>query len=581
MKPNGQVVIGIDGGGTRTRLVVVARPSGGVLESVNGPGVNPVQHGLDVTRARLTRMLKSQMTRWDVAAVGIGLAGVSASESLEAELTAVLGVPVRAVSDGLAALAAAFGLEPGTSVIAGTGSLVVSGRATGEIRRAGGYGYLVGDPGSALAIARRYWQTASGPARVPATVGEAARFAEIVDQLATDGDPLAHIAIRVEAGQLAQMAAKLIDATGNRCVSEHGAVIQRSPLFQAWFRTCLRAAVPDVEFLEAVNPPEVGAAWLASLQVGEPFALTKGSLVSDLQFHPTVLPEGIHSGTRGIDQLSTAQMARLMAHEDSWAVQAASLVSHRVAMVIDEVSARLARGGRLIYVGAGTSGRTAVMDAAECAPTFSAGPERISTLLAGGMEAILSAKEGAEDDEEAGRLAVSEAGIQSIDAVIGVTASGTTAFVRGALIEAQSRGAFVGSVTNNPETAGELPGLNVLCVTGAEVVAGSTRLKAGTSLKVILNAISTSVFVRRGRTLSNLMVGMRVSNRKLRRRAETILCEVAGLDLQTSRELLEQAEGALDVATVMAVKGLDQEQARAVLESVAGNVPAALDSFVD
>lgn len=239
------------------------------------------------------------------------------------------------------------------------------------------------------------------------------------------------------------------------------------------------------------------------------------------------------------------------------------------------VEARLDRGGRLGYAGAGTSGRLALQDAAELPPTF--GFERTVVLLAGGAEAGARAREGAEDDEEAARAAVDGAELGREDALIGVAASGTTPYTRAAVRRARERGAFTVGLANVPDAPllGEAD-VAVLLDTGPEVLSGSTRLAAGTAQKAALNALSTAVLVRLGGAYGNLMVGMRPSNEKLRRRAVAIVREATGADASRARAMLAACGDRVRDAIVATRLGLAPEEARARLEAAGERVRDAL-----
>ncbi len=237
---------------------------------------------------------------------------------------------------------------------------------------------------------------------------------------------------------------------------------------------------------------------------------------------------------------------------------------------------RLKRGGRLVYVGAGTSGRVAVQDGAELLPTFDWPRDRVVFAIAGGDGALVTSVEGAEDDTADGAEQMDKAGVGAADVVIGVAASGTTPFTLAALTRAAERGALTIAVANNPDTpllAAARHGIPIL--TGSELIAGSTRMKAGTAQKVVLNLISTGVMLRLGRVYRGMMVNMHVANAKLRRRAEDMVMRIAGCDEKTAAAALHDTDGDIKLATLVAL-GHGRNEAKALLDRNDGNLRQAL-----
>lgn len=257
------------------------------------------------------------------------------------------------------------------------------------------------------------------------------------------------------------------------------------------------------------------------------------------------------------------------------AVEAVANAEDDLARAADGIASRLQQGGRLLYAGAGTSGRIALQDAAELPPTF--GFQRAEVFLAGGARAGGTATEGAEDDIAAAQETIDAAAVGPDDALVGIAASGTTPYAIAAVARARQRGAFTVGIANNPGTkllsAAEV---GVLLDTGAEVLAGSTRLAAGTAQKVALNALSTAALVRLGGAYGNLMVGMRPANAKLRARAIDIVATAAGLDAAASGAVLDAAGGSVRAAILMARAGLDLEHAKALLAEHGDRVRDAL-----
>jgi N-acetylmuramic acid 6-phosphate etherase len=279
-----------------------------------------------------------------------------------------------------------------------------------------------------------------------------------------------------------------------------------------------------------------------------------------------------------LDQLPTAEVVRAVVrgHEDVLAAVAA--VEDAVARLADLVAERMDRGGRVIYAGAGTGGRVALLDAAEWGPTFSVPDGAVVALVAGADLPPGSAEEAAaEDDAEAGAAAVRTLSPSESDCVIGVSASGRTPYVLGAIAVAREAGALTAAVTSHPGSKlAAVVDLAIEVPVGPEVIAGSTRLKAGTAQKLVLNAFSTAVMVKRGRTVGNLMVGMRVANEKLRGRATTVCVAATGCTEAQARAALAAADDDLAVAVVSLVRGIPADEARRRLQATGGAVRAAL-----
>jgi N-acetylmuramic acid 6-phosphate etherase len=269
-----------------------------------------------------------------------------------------------------------------------------------------------------------------------------------------------------------------------------------------------------------------------------------------------------------IDRLPTEQIARLMNQADAAVPAAVAVAIPAVSAAIDAISTRMAAGGRLLYVGAGTSGRLAVLDASECPPTFGTDPELVQGVIAGGPDALTRSVEGAEDDADGGAAAMAGLEVGPLDSVVGLSASGRAPFVLGALAEARRRGALTAGLSCNqgtPLSAAAEHAIEV--VVGAEVVAGSTRLKAGTAQKLVLNMISTISMVRLGRTYGNRMIEMSAMNNKLADRAIRMVSDITGADRETAAKAVESADGQAKTAVVMIQHGLGAEEARALLES--------------
>jgi N-acetylmuramic acid 6-phosphate etherase len=275
-----------------------------------------------------------------------------------------------------------------------------------------------------------------------------------------------------------------------------------------------------------------------------------------------MLTEHIDPRFVDLDSWPTADMIEAMYDGQLAACAAIRPALPAINAAVDDAAAALRRGGRLVYVGAGTSGRIAVQDGAELRPTYDWPNDRIVFVMAGGMQAVLQSVEGAEDDEAKGAEAIADAKIDEGDVVIAVAASGTTPFTVGALHCARERAALCIAVANNRGAPLFEPAHHrILIETGTEVLAGSTRMQAGTAQKIVLNLFSTAVMVKLGRVYRGLMVSMRASNAKLLRRAEIIVAQIVGCDENDAAKLVERAEGDVKVAILL---GLGWEQADAI-----------------
>ena len=279
----------------------------------------------------------------------------------------------------------------------------------------------------------------------------------------------------------------------------------------------------------------------------------------------------------GLDQLDAAGIARLMNSQDAAiAAQVAGQIP-AIARLMEAMVERLRRGGRVLFTGAGTSGRLGVLDAAECVPTFQSPPGQISGLIAGGMGAMFRAVEGAEDSPELAATDLRSLGLDSRDCVIGIAASGRTPYVLGSLQEAGRTGALTGAIACVPSSRiGQLAEHVIEVVTGPEVLMGSTRLRAGTATKLVLNTLTTGAMILLGKTLGDLMVDLRASNEKLRLRSVRIVAMAASTDAQTAANALTQAGGEVKTAIVCLKSGMDPQRARACLQAAGGRVSEAL-----
>ncbi len=275
-----------------------------------------------------------------------------------------------------------------------------------------------------------------------------------------------------------------------------------------------------------------------------------------------------------VDRMSTQQIVDLINDEDQGVASAVGAQRAQIARAVDLVVEGLRRGGRLIYVRAGTSGRLGVLDATEMPPTYRTPPEMVQGVIAGGYDALLRAQEGAEDHPREGAAVMDERGVGPEDFVLGIATSGTTPFVHGALARARERGARTGFLLCTPPSD-ELLAIHDVVIAplvGPEVITGSTRMKAGTATKLVLNTLSTAAMVRMGKVYGNLMVDLQVTCRKLQGRAERILMDTLNLDQAAAARLLQESGGQVKTAIVMSRFSLDAQEAQRRLDAVGGAV---------
>ena len=287
--------------------------------------------------------------------------------------------------------------------------------------------------------------------------------------------------------------------------------------------------------------------------------------------------EGINPVTSMIDELPTEQMLALINQEDATVPAAVAAELPHIANAVEALHDVLASGGRMFYIGAGTSGRLGVLDASECPPTFGTDPELVQGYIAGGDIALRVAVEGCEDDGEEGRTLIDRIGVTSKDAVIGISASGSAAFVIEGLRRAGELGAVTICVANNKETKlAQVSQIAIAPVVGPEVIAGSTRLKSGTAQKLVLNMLTTGVMVKLGKTYNNLMVDMKASNKKLYDRAVRMVKLTTGAEQDTAEKALKDASMDCKLAIMMVKSGLSAEAASKVLIDCGGSLKKAI-----
>lgn len=291
------------------------------------------------------------------------------------------------------------------------------------------------------------------------------------------------------------------------------------------------------------------------------------------------LTEQRNPASREIDRLAPLEIVEVINSEDRGIAPAVYRERRAIATAIELAEAAFRQGGRLIYVGAGTSGRLGVLDASEMPPTFGTDPRMVVGIIAGGAAALTNAIEGAEDVPERGAAAMDEAAVEARDFVIGIATSGTTPFVHGALARARERGARTGFLLCTPpsEELRQTHDVVIAPLVGPEVVTGSTRMKAGTATKLVLNTISTGAMIRLGKVYGNLMVDLRATNEKLWDRGQRILVETLELDRATAADLLQRAGGSVKIAIAMCVLGFGADEARRHLDRQGGRLGDILE----
>lgn len=285
-----------------------------------------------------------------------------------------------------------------------------------------------------------------------------------------------------------------------------------------------------------------------------------------------------NAASEQLDQMSALEIVSLMNQEDQKVAQAVEKVLPEIAQAVDLIADALEKGRRLFYIGAGTSGRLGVLDAAECPPTFGTDPAQVQGMIAGGHTALTIAVEGAEDSFVMGQEDVRRAAVQAGDVVVGIAASGRTPYVIGALSEAMARQAVTVSLSCNPGSdIDQDADVSINLTVGPEVVTGSTRLKAGSATKMVLNMLTTASMVRVGKVYGNWMVNVQATNRKLRERAKQIVMQITGIDYAAAERVIAEAEGDVKLAIVMQKSGLPKAEAAERLRRAGNRVRPAIE----
>jgi len=572
-------ILGIEGGGTKTEWVLLTGEAD--ARTILSQGVLPAANLRLITDGAL-RQLFSVLPQ-EVTHVGVFLAGCATEE----DRTRLRGLaeqawPRAAVaigSDRDSGLATAFGETDGIAVIAGTGA-AVHGRKAGRVEKAGGWGQLLGDRGGGYDLAmqglrlvlthydlnQRITPLAEEILRTLALnrlqdlVGWAmqadkmsvARLAPAIFHAAKHGEPEMLATVQAGASVLAEftraVAQRLVFAGAP--VKLIGGLFTHHEEYAALYKYRLSILLPDAEVSVCPESGALGAAWLAEReQPGsrEPAAtLCANEAVGGPIDHAELAgaaTEQSNPRSANLEERSAGELVDLFTSEEAYVAQALAACREELVAAVDLVSAALRAGGRLFYIGAGTSGRLGVLDASEIPPTFGAPPEQVQGIIAGGVMALHRAVEGAEDQPDAGALAVLERGVRAGDVLCGIAASGRTPFVLGALERARTVGVRTILLTCNPmrQRAAQPWDAEIDLPVGPEIITGSTRLKAGTATKVALNILSTCAMVRLGRVRGNTMVDLHISNAKLRDRGVRLVSATLGLGYDEARVRLERA----------------------------------------
>jgi N-acetylmuramic acid 6-phosphate etherase len=594
VKP-GERILGVEGGGTKTAWAVVeAVPSGSGPEfCILNQGRLPPSNFRLTAPERLRAILAELPKRIDRA--GVFLAGCRTEEDRRVlrEICLEIWPNAKVVtgSDRQSGLAAALDHGDGIVVNAGSGSSV-TGRRGDKIERAGGWGHILGDAGGGYSLSvqalrlilREYdlhrieldftakilhalslnnfdelvrWvQTADKM--------EIAMLAPVVFETAAAGGTRMMDIIEEGAGVLC----KYTEAVADRLhllapkVVLIGGLFHRDSIYTHAFRRRLKKNLPDARITTAERAPELGAAWLAA-EAHDHAAFHPKPSQTEIDGLAAALTERRNPRSENLEKMSAQELVQLFVREEKCVQQALPAAASDLARAIEIVTESLRNGGHLFYVGAGSSGRIGVLDASEIPPTFGAPADLVQGVIAGGVAALHRSVEGAEDEESAGALALDERGLKPADVVIGITASGRTPFVLGALTRAKSLGAKTILLNCNPAAAAAVdrgpkqsaiapaatapPGsasaatvdLLITLAVGPEILAGSTRLKAGTATKIALNIISTGAMIGLGKVRGNLMIDLRATSTKLRDRAVRIVADATQRDYESARGLLQ------------------------------------------
>ena len=588
---SGERILGVEGGGTKTAWVIVepvvptGRDDPGWEFHVIDQGKLPPSNFRLTTPERL-RVIFAELPK-QIDRAGVFLAGCATEEDRRSLKQICLEIWPNAKivtgSDRDSGLAAALDHGDGIVVNAGSGSSV-TGRRGERIERAGGWGHILGDAGGgyflsiqALRLILREHDLHCGEIGFAAKILHAlslnnldelvrwvqtadkmdiAMLAPVVFEAANEGD--ARMMEIIEEG--ARVLCEYTEAVASGLhllaprVAMIGGLFYRDSIYTHAFRRRLKKNLPDARVAVAERAPELGAAWLAS-ELCDHVAVHPKLSETEIDGLAAALTEQRNPRSENLEKMSGRELVQVFVEEEKFVQAALHAAAAELTRAVEIVAESLRNGGRLFYVGAGSSGRIGVLDASEIPPTFGAPRELVQGVIAGGVTALSRSAEGAEDDETAGALAMDERRIKNPDVVIGISASGRTPFVLGALARAKQSSAKTILLTCNPTTAGGADArqprspiaatvldLVITLPVGPEILTGSTRLKAGTATKVALNIISTGAMIALGKVRGNLMVDLHTTSAKLRDRAVRVVAKLTQCDYSSAREKLEANE---------------------------------------
>jgi N-acetylmuramic acid 6-phosphate etherase len=569
-----KLVLGVEGGGTKTEWILVQASMNGTTELLQRGELPAANLRLisDESLRQFLRVLPGEPTH-----AGVFLAGCATEADRERLRKVVHGMwpeaRIRVGSDRESGFAACFGRGDGIAVIAGTGS-AVTGRRADRVEKAGGWGQLLGDTGGGYYLGMRalrhvlqtydLHQTVSELGMrilqalalnrledLVAWVGSAdkmsvAKLAPVVFTAAERGDAEMIECIAQGARTLAQytvaVARRLeFSSPAVRCT---GGLFVHHEQYCDRFREAVQAELPGAQVGVCGESGALGAALLAAEEETLQPKTRSEPVAAEVQAELAgAATEQINPRSIDLDRRTTEEMVDLFVAEEETVIEALRSARDSICSAVDLVATQLAAGGRLFYCGAGTSGRLGVLDASEIPPTFGASPDLVQAIIAGGVQALHRAVEGAEDSAQLGALSLTGRGFTPDDVLCGITASGRTPFVLGALAHAKEIGGKTMLLTCNParrRDAAQHWDVEIDLATGPELITGSTRLKAGTATKLVLNTISTCAMVRLGKVRGNLMIDLSVTNTKLRDRAIRVVSEIRGITYEAAREALER-----------------------------------------
>ena len=620
-------VVGVDGGASKTAVVVIdefGQPLGrGRSGSANYHHLGVDGVGVNLLKAMRAAAKQAGLNLEKATAVTWALSGVDRpiDRQLMVQLAENLlpGIPVFIENDAVAALVAGLSETTpqsrprvshiGIVLIAGTGMNTFGQNKQGEYARSGGWGYLL-EEGSAYNLAlntlRAIMQSSeniSHPTHLTESVlghlglthpsdiitwlyapqrqvSEVAAVTPIVLAEAEADDLLAIQVVKTRADILAQHVVSLAHKLNFQMQPFQlvfaGSLITKSAFFRQLVIQAVKSRLPYVQPVLPQLDAAVGAGLLALEKLG----LTDPLLRQDTIHENTAwTTEQNNILTRNIDLVSTTTQVGLMHLQDKQAVESLWPILPNIAAAVDAITPRMRQGGRLIYVGAGTSGRLGILDASECPPTFNTNPDQVIGIIAGGKQAITHAVEDAEDNSEAGAAAMKTLHLDKRDSVVGISASGRAPFVLRALEIAQSLGSLTIALTNNvPAPITGLADHAIVPLVGPETVTGSTRLKAGTTQKLVLNMLSTAVLVRLGKTYGNLMIDLQPTNQKLKERAKRIVAQACDINEMEAANALTASQGDIKLAIISTLTNSTTAEAQERLDKSNGVVREAIQT---